>query len=256
MLEIDFKFPDWKAKLKAREQELNLFLAANIQMNRGMLFDTEGSHNGHARWAPLVLRAGQILSNRGILRKSISPKNPKGTPGADGIVRFAGDTIIVGTTLLYARMMNDGTAKMPGGVLRPKNAKALKIPLPAGDNATKTTRTLRAASTLARIDKLNEGMARAREREAKSRARFHKTGSHKHLEATVSAYAAVLSRKEKMDELHRKAERIRTTGKGGQGFIFRKSVKIPPRNFVDWNDQDQAEIDGALLSKVTEILNG
>jgi hypothetical protein len=31
--------------------------------------------------------------------------------------------------------MNDGTTKMPGGVLRPVRAKALKIPLPAGKQA-------------------------------------------------------------------------------------------------------------------------
>lgn len=135
MIEFDFKFPDWAGKLKAREKELNLFIAAQMQFNRGMLFDKEGAHNGRNRWKDLVFRRGQILSKRGTLRKSIAPFNPKGTAGPDGIVNFSGDVITVGTKLLYARLMNDGTSKMPGGVLRPVRAKALKIPLPAGQNA-------------------------------------------------------------------------------------------------------------------------
>lgn len=171
MIDIDFKFPDWAAKVKARERELNLFIAANVQFNRGMLFDREGAYNGRSRWEPLKMRQGQILSKSGALRKSIAPYNSRGTPGPSGVVRFAGDTIHIGTTLIYARMMNDGTTKMPDGVLRPKNAMALKIPL------------------------------------------------------------------------------------GGGKFMFRKSVKIPARPFSDWNESDQEELDGALLNKITQVLN-
>ena len=40
-------------------------------------------------------------------------------------------------------MMNDGTTKMPGGVLRAVNAQALKIPLPSGKSATDLTKELR-----------------------------------------------------------------------------------------------------------------
>ena len=130
MLDIDFRFPDWRGKVKRHEAQLMLFCVAQIQTNRGMLFDQEGGYNGHRRWPALKFRSGQILAKRGALKRSLAPTNPKGTPGSDGIVRFTGDMIIIGTNLLYARMMNDGTAKMPGGVLRPKNAKALKIPLP------------------------------------------------------------------------------------------------------------------------------
>ena len=143
MIDIDFKFPNWKKKLKAYEKALNLFVAATVQTNRGMLFDAEGAHNAHPKWASLKFRNGMILSKRGTLRKSIAPYNPRGIPGPDGIVRFAGDVITIGTKLIYARLMNDGTEKMPGGVLRPKNAKALKIPLPAGKAATPLAKTLR-----------------------------------------------------------------------------------------------------------------
>lgn len=141
-VEIEFKFPKWAEKLMEREAELNLFIAAQVQFNRGMLFDQEGAYNGHPRWADLKFRNGMILSKRGTLRKSIAPFNPNGTAGPDGIVRFAGDTIIVGTKLLYARLMNDGTTKMPGGVLRPVKAKALKIPLPEGKSATDLAKSL------------------------------------------------------------------------------------------------------------------
>lgn len=143
-VDIEFKFPDWKAQLSRKEEELNLFCAAMIQTNRGLLFDSEGSHNGRPGWAPLKLRNGMILSDRGTLRKSIAPYNPSGNPGhPDGIVKFESDAIVVGTSLLYARLMNDGTTKMPGGKLVPVHAKALKIPLPQGRNATDEAKQLK-----------------------------------------------------------------------------------------------------------------
>jgi phage gpG-like protein len=40
-------------------------------------------------------------------------------------------------------MMNWGTTKLPGGVLKPKNAKALKIPLPGGKAATDLTKSMK-----------------------------------------------------------------------------------------------------------------
>ena len=48
---------------------------------------------------------------------------------------------------MYARMMNDGTTKLPGGVLRPRTAKALKIPLPSGKGATEGAKSLRKGAT-------------------------------------------------------------------------------------------------------------
>lgn len=186
MINIDFKFPDWRGKLERHAAELNLFIAAQIQFNRGMMFDKEGAWNGHPKWEGLKFRRGQILSKRGTLRKSIAPYNPKGQAGPDGIVRFAGDVITVGTKLLYARMMNDGTKNLPGGVLRPVRAKALKIPIPSGKFATDAAKGLR---------------------------------------------------------------------KSEGAFIFRKSVKIPPRPFDQWNNQDQEELNNALRAKLMQILN-
>jgi phage gpG-like protein len=126
--EIEFKFPDWATKLKAAEDEIALTLAASIQTNRGLIFDHEGAYNGHKKWAPLKFRDGQILSNRGKLRKSMAPTPSRGQPGPGGIVEKNWPVISVSTTLLYARMMNNGTVGLPGGVLRPVKAKALRIP--------------------------------------------------------------------------------------------------------------------------------
>lgn len=174
-VDFDLKFPDWSEKLRRRINDLQDVILATMQTNRGMLFDREGSHNGHEKWAPLKLRDGQILSDRGTLRKSIAPRNdgqtPRVSPG--GIVKFQGDMAVIGTTLKYAAMMNWGTTGLPGGVLRPVKAKALKFP-----------------------------------------------------------------------------------GKNGKGSIFAKSVKIPPRRFDEWNEQDQEELDATITNKLEEILNG
>lgn len=255
MIDIQFKFPDWARAVTDAEAELNLFQAAMVQTNRGMLFDQEGGYNGRRRWKRLVLREGQILSQRGALRKSIAPYNPNGTPGPDGVVRFAGDQIFVGTRLAYARMMNDGTTKMPGGVLRPKKAKALKIPLPAGKSASQVTREIRETPVRERIVKAEARLARAQERANKGRARFQKSGNINHLDSAHRAETAVVNARIAIRHLEARAAKIGTTGKGGKGFIFVKSVRIPARNFTDWNETDQAELDGALMSKLVEVLN-
>lgn len=229
LLAIEFKFPNWAGKVKAHADELNLLQASIVQANRGMLFDSEGSHNGHTKWAPLKFRAGQILSKRGNLRRSIAPRNPKGTPGDDGIVSFTADTITVGTRLLYARMMNDGTTKLPGGVLTPKNAKALKIPIPQGKSAGPAAKAIQTAALAPKIAV------------AHKRAMMAKAGS----KTQERAYAT-------WQRLLEKAK----AGKGDVKFIFVTKVKIDPRNFTDWNSEDQAEVDAALMSKVIEIMNG
>lgn len=145
-VDIKFDMPKLSPILRKNKQRLLLAFAAAIQTNRGMMFDKEGAYNGHKKWAPLKFRNGQILTDTGTLRKSIAPTNPKGTPGQDGIVQFSGDTIKVGTRLFYAAMMNWGTTKLPGGVLRPKNAQALRIPLPSGKGATPGAKGLRKQS--------------------------------------------------------------------------------------------------------------
>ncbi len=187
---FELKFPDLAGKLLKADQELKLFVAAMMQTNRGMLFDREGAYNGHKKWAPLVFRQGQILSNRGVLRQSLAPSSPTGRPGPDGIVEFGNGVVTIGTNLVYARLMNDGTVNMPGGVLRPVNAKALKIPVPGGKGATDVAKSLRKGAS----------------------------------------------------------------GKGKDKFIFRKSVKIPARNFDDWTKEDELELAQAYMNKVAEVL--
>lgn len=139
-VEINFEFPDLGAKLQRKVKEIYVFLAAQMQTNRGFLFDQEGAYNGHQKWAPLKFRRGQILSDRGTLRKSIAPVPARGAPGTDGIVEFAPETVTIGTKLFYAAMMNWGTTKLSGGVLKPVKAKALKIPTDKGPIFRKSVR--------------------------------------------------------------------------------------------------------------------
>lgn len=106
-----------------------------MQTNRAMMFEHDGADNDKPKWAPLVLRVGgRPLQKSGTLRKSLAPGNDGKKPGQElgSVVRTEGIRVMIGTTLLYAGMMNDGTTKMPGGVLRPVRAKALKIPLEDG----------------------------------------------------------------------------------------------------------------------------
>lgn len=133
MISFSFKRPDLAGKLRKAKTEINLYVAAQMQHNRAMLFARSGSYNGHEAWAPLKLRAGQPLKDRGTLSQSMGArsgpgaKNPVRAKG--GIVRFHGDVVSIGTTLHYAKMMNWGTTKLPGGVLTPKNKPLLWIPV-------------------------------------------------------------------------------------------------------------------------------
>lgn len=231
LISIRQEFPDLKGKLERSEPEINLFIAAQMQTNRGMLFDEEGAYNGHQKWAPLTLRNGQILSRTGALRHSLSPANPSGRPGPGGIVRFQGDVIIIGTKLAYARLMNDGTVNMPGGVLKPVNAKALAIPLPSGKAATPVAKQLRKNSygqkdLSAKIDQIRAAIATAK-------------GDR------LGALQEKLARYEARRNDSPKAERV----------IFRKSVKIPARPYDQWSAEDEKELEAALVVKVSEVLN-
>lgn len=257
LLRIDFDFPDWVTEVKSREAELNMFIAAQVQTNRGLLFDAEGNRPGHERWPTLKFRAGQILSNRGALRKSIAPFNPRGIAGPNGVVQFTESMIIVGTRLLYARMMNDGTTKMPGGVLRPKNAKALRIPLPKGENATQTAKDLRATGTK-QTDingALQQRLARANARFAKASAYASEAGTIQAAEKLRRAQVSLARVRATVGRKVSARQRIRSTGVGGRGFIFVNSVRIPARPFDQWTQADQDEIDESLKNKLTEILN-
>lgn len=233
-VQIDFKMPDMAKKFRGKRDEIYRFIAAQMQTNRGMLFDKEGAYNGHPKWEGLKFRVGQILSSRGTLRKSLSPPNPRGRPGPDGIARYTGDTITIGTSLMFAELMNDGTAKLPGGVLRARNAKALAIPLPAGKRATDLAKELRKKESVGRKDLQKKVIA--------LRGHYRKTKSSK-------------QKKLIMERLLRYEKRMKNMGKT-QRVIFRKSVKIPARPFNIWNDQDHHELEAALTNKIAEVLNG
>lgn len=123
LLDIKFKFPKWKQTIENNRDRIMLFLAAQMQTNRAMLFDQEGAYNGRKKWAPLKFRKGQILSKTGTLRKSIGPvadKTPKYNTGS--IVTIGNDEVTIGTNLAYAKVQNEG-AKIVA-----IKAQALKIP--------------------------------------------------------------------------------------------------------------------------------
>lgn len=134
MIKIELQLPDLAKKFKGMQKDIMLVLAATMQTNRSMMFDKDGADNGKAKWAPIVLRSGRPLQDTGALRKSIAPQNDGIRPGhgKDGIVRINDREVVIGTNLMKARLLNDGTAILPGGVLKPVRAQALKIPLEGG----------------------------------------------------------------------------------------------------------------------------
>lgn len=145
MISIKTDYPKLAERFKKHQAQIMLALAAAMQTNRAMMFDKDGADNGKAAWAPLKFRQGRPLQDTGTLRKSMAPNNDGIRPGqgTDGIVRVKGNEVVIGTKIAYAGMMNDGTTKLPGGVLRPVNAQALKIPIPGGKKATDAAKGLR-----------------------------------------------------------------------------------------------------------------
>lgn len=138
MIDLKLSFPKLDEIFKAHEKQIMGVLAASMQTNRAMMFDKDGADNGKKKWADPVFRRGRPLQASGDLRRSMAPMNDGKTPAhtPNGILKLHGNMVQIGSNLVYARLMNDGTAHMAGGVLKPINAKALKIPLPAGVNAT------------------------------------------------------------------------------------------------------------------------
>jgi phage gpG-like protein len=138
MISLKIKFPDLAGKFASHQKEILGVLAATMQTNRAMMFDKDGADNGKKKWDKPVFRRGRPLQDSGALRKSFAPVNDGKKPAhsPNGILQMAGNSVKIGTTLAYATLMNDGTVDMPGGVLKAVNAKALKIPLPSGENAT------------------------------------------------------------------------------------------------------------------------
>jgi phage gpG-like protein len=126
---LDIKWPTIFKKQMNLWSEVAEPLAASLQTNRGFLFMNEGQHNGHEKWKPLKHRDGQILSDSGDLSKSIAPEardnGMRPGHGPQSILRIGAGIVTIGSGLAYAAMMNWGTTGLPGGVLRPKNKKAL-----------------------------------------------------------------------------------------------------------------------------------
>lgn len=156
-VKIEFKFPKLAEALRAHATRIYLSVAASMQTNRGLLFDAEGGRNGQEKWAPLKFRNGQILSDTGNLRRSLSPPGiSQGKPilQQGTVLSVAGGEVTIGSSLPYARLMNDGTTKMPGGELPlPDGKKVHWIKLPAGKNATPEAKNLRSGKTGAPIVK-------------------------------------------------------------------------------------------------------
>lgn len=136
---ISITMPDWGRLARELQPEANNLVAATLQTQRAMIFDSGGRYNGRPGWEPLKFRSGQILKDTGTLSKSMGPQNTGMVPskGVNSIVRFQGNLVTIGTTLGYAPMMNWGTTGLPGGVLRAKApGGVLAIPLPGGKSAT------------------------------------------------------------------------------------------------------------------------
>lgn len=123
-----FEFPKLLSAFERSFDRISMAVASTVQTQVGMRFDAEGGHNGHERWAPLVMRQGQILSLTGTMRKSIAPTSADGRPGPEGFVQASGlpdDMLVeVGTKLIYASTHNNGA------VIVPKTKRALRFTNP------------------------------------------------------------------------------------------------------------------------------
>lgn len=131
---VSSKIPKWAQKFRSLLPQINLFLAATMQTNRGMLFIHQGSYNGHEAWKPPKLRDGMPLRDRGTLMKSIGPvtraKTGRLVPvhNEGTLVKMGLDYVTIGTTLKKAKILNNG------GTIIPKRKKLLWIPLSTNKN--------------------------------------------------------------------------------------------------------------------------
>ena len=130
LVTIDFKFPNLLENFKSQFKNVLIGMASDVQTNRGLLFDGEGAFNGHEKWKDLAsgknkkilkngLQARQILRKSGVLRLSLAPSNPDGTPGQNGYIKVEGDyknvVMKVGTLVAYAKIHNEGGVIMHPG---------------------------------------------------------------------------------------------------------------------------------------------
>lgn len=198
MISLKLSMPKLDEIMIAHEKQIMGLLAATMQTNRAMMFDKDGADNGKKKWKDPIFRKGRPLQDSGDLRKSMAPMNDGLRPAysSNGIVKISGNAVRIGTNLTYARLMNDGTALLPGGVLKPVNAKALKIPLPSGVKATDDAKDARKGAKSITDD---------------------------------------FGNKEKV--------------------LFRRSVKIPPRNMDEVTKQDEKEWADTMANYIAEVLN-
>jgi phage gpG-like protein len=121
--EIELDFPQFKNMAVQIQSELPGLIAATLQTQRAMIFDSEGTYNGRPGWKPLKCRNGQILSDSGDLRKSIGPVNDGITPGraTGSIVELSIGLVTIGTKIAYAEVHDQGK------VIFPDTKKALRF---------------------------------------------------------------------------------------------------------------------------------
>jgi phage gpG-like protein len=132
--EINLKFPGLETAKAEILRMVPPAIAATLQTQRALIFDTEGRHNGRPGWKPLSPRTRpewgqrQILSKTGVLRRSIAPRTNGIEPGRDvgTIVRYSTGLVVVGTSVPYAAIHNNGGHTGPH-IIRPKKAKALRF---------------------------------------------------------------------------------------------------------------------------------
>jgi phage gpG-like protein len=122
-ISLKFNLPRFAEAAARAEAELPGLLAATLQTQRAMIFDSEGKYNGRPGWAPLKCRKGQILKDRGTLSQSIGPQNDGIRPGAavGSIVRITPGIVTIGTNIAYAAV------HQYSATIRPVKAKALRF---------------------------------------------------------------------------------------------------------------------------------
>jgi phage gpG-like protein len=121
--EIELDFPQFKNVAVQIQSELPGLIAATLQTQRAMIFDSSGTYNGRPGWDPLKCRDGQPLKDRGTLSQSIGPANDGITPGraTGSIVQLAMGMVTIGTNIAYAEVHDQGK------VIVPVKAKALRF---------------------------------------------------------------------------------------------------------------------------------
>lgn len=130
LVSIDIKIPNYLKRLQGSLKRIQIAMAADIQTNRGLMFDAEGAYNGHPKWKDLKSGANkriakngmqerQILRKSGALKNSIAPTGASGRAGPGGTVilegTIAAPAVRVSTQIKYAAIHDKGgTIRHPG----------------------------------------------------------------------------------------------------------------------------------------------